>query len=57
MIWWILGSIAALFLVVLLWLAGSVFYLKLRFRGLSESERLRFSDLNKEERSPQSRSS
>ena len=57
MVWWILGSIAAFLLLMLFWLAGSVLYLKLRFRGLSEAERLRFSDLNKEERNPQSRSS
>jgi uncharacterized iron-regulated membrane protein len=57
MIWWILGSFAALLFLMLLWLAGSVLYLKLRFRRLSEPERLRFSDLNKEERTPQSRSS
>jgi hypothetical protein len=55
-LWWILGGLAAILLLVVLWLAGSVLYLKLRFRGLSESERLRFSDMNKEERRPPSRS-
>lgn len=57
MIWWILGGIAAFVLLIVLWLAGSVLYLKLRFRHLSESDWSRLSDLEKEERRPQSGSS
>ena len=54
MVWWILGGIGAFLLLLLLWLAGSVLYLKLRYHGLSESEWARFSDLEKEERRPPS---
>ncbi|HET9838907.1 MAG TPA: hypothetical protein VFR84_11775 [Candidatus Angelobacter sp.] len=49
MIWWILGGIAAFFLLMILWGAGSYLYLKLHYHHLSEAERLRFSDLQKEE--------
>ncbi len=51
-LWWILYGIVAVAILMLLWAAGSVLYLKLRFRGLSEAEKLRFGELNKEESGP-----
>ena len=57
MIWWILGGIGAILLLLLLWFAGSYCYLKLTYRRRSEHERLLFSDLEKEQQIPRSGSS
>jgi hypothetical protein len=52
MIWWILGGLAAFFLLMFIWCAGSYLYLRVHYRKRSELERLRFSDLEKEEHIP-----
>jgi hypothetical protein len=54
MIWWVIGTIVGVLLLTFAWFAGSFFYLKLRYRRLPDTERSRFSDLEKEERKPQS---
>jgi hypothetical protein len=54
MMWWILGGLAAFFLLLFIWCAGSYFYLKFHYRKRSELDRLIFSDLEKEERIPRS---
>jgi hypothetical protein len=57
MIWWILGSVGGILLLLLLWFAGSYLYLKLTYGRRSNRERLLFSDLEKEQRTPHSGSS
>jgi len=53
MIWWLPAALAAFLLLMFLWCAGSYFYLRFRYRRLSHSERLRFFDLQKEEKTRQ----
>ena len=52
MMWWIMGGIGAILLVILLWSAGSYAFLKLTYAHRSEEERRRFDDLSKEDRMP-----
>jgi len=53
MLWWVLTGITSLILLMFLWCAGSFLYLKRRYHSFSGPEQ-HFSDLQEEQRSPQS---
>ncbi len=53
MLWWMLSGIASFILLMLLWCAGSLLYLKRRYHSFSGLDQ-HFSELQKEHRIPQS---
>jgi hypothetical protein len=52
--WWLIGALVALALCAGIWALGSFVYLKIHYPRMSERERVLFTDLDKEQRTPRS---